>query len=153
MSFNITLTAAEWRIIYHPTEQYCKRSDGKNRFCVYSILKPNVWTPNIHTHFVEQTRLTCPIVYKRAKIYTGRNIYMDIIGHCPSYESNFKCLLNKEPESTDDRVIIHCLYIGTSNFVFPEERESRQENKKKTQSRLNKNNLLLSYVDIWPKIL
>lgn len=112
LSFNITLTAKDWTNIYQPTDQYYKRSDNKSHYRVYSVLKPNVWTPVIHTHLVEQTRLSCPIVYKRAKIYKDGNIFMDIIGHCSMCQSNLKGILNKKPESTDERVIIHFSYIG-----------------------------------------
>lgn len=107
LSFNITLTAEEWTNIFQPTDQYYKRSDSKNRYRTYSILKPNIWTPIMHTHLVEQTRLSCPIIYKRAKIYKNGNIYMDIIGHCPTCQSNLKEILNNKPESSDARVIIH----------------------------------------------
>jgi len=89
LSFKITLTAEEWTNNYQPTDQYYKRSDSKNRFRAYSILKPNIWTPTMHTHLVEQTII---IIYKRAKIYNEGNIYMDIIGRCPTCQSYLKGL-------------------------------------------------------------
>jgi len=122
LSFNITLTAQEWTNIYQPTDQYYKRSDNKNRYRAYSILKPNIWTPIMHTHLVEQTRLSCPIIYKRAKIYNEGNIYMDIIGHCPTCQSNLKGILNNKPDSADARVIINFSYVGDFKFCMSEKK-------------------------------
>lgn len=120
LSFNITLTAEEWTNIYQPTDQYYKRSDNKNRYRAYLILKPNIWTRIMHTHLVEQTRLSCPIIYKRANIYNEGNLYMDIIGHCPTCQSNLKGILNNKPESADARVIIHFSYFGEFKFCMSE---------------------------------
>lgn len=45
---------------------------------------------------------------------------MDIIGHCPTCQSNLKGMLNNKPESTDARVIIHFSYIGDFKFCVSE---------------------------------
>lgn len=67
LTSNITLSKEEWIIVREKKETVFKRSDNKNIIRAYYILKPNIWTPIIHSHFFEQTRLACNIVYKRTK--------------------------------------------------------------------------------------
>jgi len=45
---------------------------------------------------------------------------MDIIGHCPTCQSNLKGILNNKPDSADVRVIIHFSYIGDFKFCMSE---------------------------------
>jgi len=107
--------------MYEENKQYYNRSDTKNYFREYLVLKQNVWTSIIHEHFFEKTRLSCPIDYKRAKIFTNRTIFLNIIGHCSLCLSNFKGIESKSPE-TDSRVVINCSYIGKFKFCNSEKK-------------------------------
>lgn len=81
LKFNLTISKEEWKIIYNPlnVKQY-HRSD-KNTIRNYQTLTEYVWSPIINEHFFEQTRLSCSMIYKHAKIYLCGVVFLDIIGH------------------------------------------------------------------------
>jgi len=117
LNFNMTLSREEWDSIHEPIETLYKRSDKKYPVRPYQTLMCNILAPLIHEHFFEQTivnltitGLPCTIVYNRAKIYNNGNVFLDILGYCSSCLSNFKGVVNKQPEP-NSRVIIKCLLI------------------------------------------
>lgn len=116
LSFNITLSKEEWQKIYDPSSSVRSyhRSDNKNTYRNYETLTPYIWTPIINEHFFEQTRLSCALTYKYAKIYLNGQVFLDIIGHCSICMSNFKGIVIDKPES-ESRVIINCSYNGQFN--------------------------------------
>lgn len=118
LNFNMTLSKEEWNSIHEPTETLYKRSDKKYPVRSYQTLKCNVWAPLIHEHFFEQTRLPCTIVYKKAKIYNNGNVYLDILGYCSTCLSNFKGVVDKQPEP-NSRVVIKCSLIGNFKTCKP----------------------------------
>jgi len=120
LNFNMTLSKEEWNM-----EQYSrakktlyKRSNKKYPVRAYKILKCNIWAPLINEHFFEQIRLSCTIIYKRAKTYNNGNVFLDILGYCSTCLSNFKGVVNKQPE-TNSRILIKCLLIGTFETCTP----------------------------------
>lgn len=113
--FNITLSFEEWSSIYDSEKRIYKRSDrNTDDTRNYDVLIPYQWTNIIHEHFFEQTRKSCAISYKHAKVCQMGNTFLKIIGHCPSCNSVFKGIVQDPPE-TDSRVIIECSYIGSFN--------------------------------------
>lgn len=66
LNFNITLSADEWKKIV--TEIDYRSTERGDAVRTYSALKPFVWTNIIHEHVWEQTKVACPISYKRAKV-------------------------------------------------------------------------------------
>jgi len=124
LTFNITLSKEEWRKIYDPSSSVRSyhRSDNKNNYRNYETLTPYIWTPIINEHFFEQTRLSCALIYKYAKIYLNGQVFLDIIGHCSICMSNFKGVVIDKPES-ESRVVINCSYNCHFIHVKVEENE------------------------------
>ncbi|KAL4104348.1 hypothetical protein QTP88_019649 [Uroleucon formosanum] len=80
LNFNITLSSQEWINMKEENPVMYKRSDGENFNRSYDILKPHKWTNVINEHFYEQTKLSCCLAYKYAKINTEGQIYLKVIG-------------------------------------------------------------------------
>jgi len=110
-NFNITLSLNEWNNLYDGQPQIYKRSDGKIDYRSFHTLKPYNWTSVIHDHFFEQTKLSCAMQYKYAKIYPDGQQFLSILGICSICKSVFKGILDNCPD-TDKRVIIKCSITG-----------------------------------------
>lgn len=122
LNFNITLSPHEWENLYEGQPQIYKRSDGKINYRSYQTLKPYIWTSVIHDHFYEQTKLSCSMQYKYAKIYPDGEIFLNILGKCSTCKSVFKGTLNNCP-NTGKRVVINCNIIGTFKYCKSHKKE------------------------------
>lgn len=56
---------------------------------------PFKWTSVIHEHFYEQTKISCSIVYKYAKIYEEGQFFFKFSGHCSSCSSTLTGIMDK----------------------------------------------------------
>lgn len=110
LEFNITLSVEEWKLVYDSENSY-KRSDRNGGKRNYDVLTPYQWTNIFHEHFFEQTKQSCPIVYKYAKICQTGNIYLKIFGQCSTCRSFLKGIVHNPPEP-ESRVVIECSYTG-----------------------------------------
>lgn len=108
LKFNITLSIEEWNRML-PSEVKYKRKGSTSR--TYTILSPGIWTDIIHSHFWEQTKRSCSIVYKRAKIYEDGTNYCQLFGTCSNCSSKFFGVLKNKPP-TNCRAIFQCTYQG-----------------------------------------
>jgi len=108
MDFKITLSKEEWSSFKCEKKYHEQSSQYLTRF--YKLLSPG-WTDIVHSHFWEQTKIACSVIYKRAKIYESGINYCEFYGKCKSCHSELKGILLKKP-SIDSRAIFHCTYSG-----------------------------------------
>lgn len=105
------MSAKEWESVYCLNQIY-KRSDRNYVARSYDIISPNECTQVFHRYFFEQTRKSCPIVYKYAKLFPYGTEYLKLVGHCSSCNSILKGSVLNRPETC---VTINCNYIGSFN--------------------------------------
>jgi len=67
INFKITLNKEEWAAIQN--EKKYQSNNSKDLKRNYIIFKPGAWTEIVHSHFWEQTKIACTVIYKRVKIY------------------------------------------------------------------------------------
>lgn len=111
IKFNITLSVEEWNKIRPKYVKYNAIIQNKTSERTYRILEPGQWTSVIHDHIYEQIKIICKLVYKRAKVYNSGKNFLVIDGSCSVCQSNFKGILEKEPD-IDSRAVIKCTYVG-----------------------------------------
>lgn len=95
INFKITLSKEEWTAIQSEKSYQLKNSRYLKRY--NKILKPGSWTEIVHSHFWEQTKIACTIIYKRAKIYESGFHYCVFYGKCKSCKSEIKGTLDEKP--------------------------------------------------------
>lgn len=105
--FKITYSKGEWKAIQCEKKYQSKHSRNLKRN--YKILNPGTWTEIVHSHFWEQTKIVCPIVYKRSKIYESGFYYCVFYGKCKACNSELKGTLDAIPP-INNRAIFHCSY-------------------------------------------
>lgn len=121
IDFKITLSKEEWAEIQCEKKYQLKNSKYLNRN--YKILKPGVWTEIVHSHFWEQTKIACPITYKRAKIYESGLHYCVFYGNCKTCNSELKGTLCVKPP-INSRAIFNCTLKG--NYQKCSEKRKRR---------------------------
>lgn len=121
INFKITLSKEEWAEIYDEKKYQANNSSYLNRN--YKTLNPGKWTDIVHSHFWEQTKISCTIVYKRAKIYDSGLHFCVFYGKCKLCHSELKGILNVKPP-IDNRAIFYCTYKG--NYQQCQENQKRR---------------------------
>lgn len=121
INFKITLSKEEWAAIQSEKSYQLKNSRYLKRS--YKILKPGSWTEIVHSHFWEQTKIACTIIYKRAKIYESGFHYCVFYGKCKSCKSEIKGTLDEKP-TINNRAIFNCTYKG--NYKKCTEKQKRR---------------------------
>jgi len=109
INFKITLSKEEWEAVQ--SEKKYQSNNSKDLKRNYKILKPGAWTEIVHSHFWEQTKIACTVIYKRVKIYESGFHYCVFYGVCKSCNSELKGTLDVKPP-IDNRAIFCCTYKG-----------------------------------------
>jgi len=76
--FEITLSVDEWKAIQPCEKTYFEKPGPKT----YKILSPYDWTDIIQEHFFLHTRLSCCLVFKKAKLSFYGIVFLSIRGRC-----------------------------------------------------------------------
>lgn len=127
INFKITLGKEEWAAMHCEKMYSLKNSRYLKRR--YTILKPGTWTEIVHSHFWEQTKIACAIVYKRAKIYTSSFHYCVFYGNCKTCNSELKGTLDVKPP-INNRAIFHCVYKGNYQKCLKKQKRRTPSEKK-----------------------
>lgn len=89
----------------------------------------------VYSHFWEQTKIACPVIYKRVKIYESGFHYCVFYGKCKSCNSELKGTLDVKPP-INNRAIFCCTYKG--NYQNCHDNRKRRTPAEKKQYYINK---------------
>lgn len=122
LNFNITLSSEEWKQIHPITRTYhCGDRTQRN----YQVFSNSEWTNIFAVHFWEQTKLSCPINFKRHHIFPETlSCFLKISGYCNECSSALEITADKEPLEENTRIVLQCVLKG--NFDTCSSKKKRQ---------------------------
>lgn len=137
LKFNITLSHEEWlKIQPMPVTYHCKDRLYKN----HHVFSTGAWTDILALHFWEQTKLGCPINFKRSNIHPDSDKhYIQVDGYCKECNSNLTITLDKIPHEDNERVVLTCSLDG--KYILCPSKKKRYlkgENRMEVISKLRK---------------